>query len=199
MTTILALLTPDFADWEFAMVAAAARGYCMIDVRTAAPDGAVVQSLGGLRAMPDMAINDIDLRRVDALVVIGGAIWEGDTAPDIRDLLRAAHWNGALVGAICGGTRPLAASGLLDRVPHTSNSRDYLLDVPFYRGSGHYRDSYSAIRSDRIITAPGTAPVSFMKEVIDALGKGGPELDLYAELLGAEHIPERSATFIEAA
>ena len=35
MTRILALLTPDYADWEFAMVAAAARGYCDIDVFTA--------------------------------------------------------------------------------------------------------------------------------------------------------------------
>jgi putative intracellular protease/amidase len=193
MTTILTLLTPNFADWEFAMIGAVARGYCRIDVRTASPDGAPVVSLGGLKAMPDMAINDVDLLRVDALVVIGGPTWEEANAPDVRDLLRAAHWNGSLIGAICGGTRALASTGLLDHVAHTSNARDYLLDVPFYRGAGHYRDSSSAIRSGRIITAPGTAPVSFMKEVIGALGKGSADLDFYAELFGAEHEAMRIA------
>lgn len=193
MTTILALLTPNFADWEFATVAAVARGYCKIDVRTASPDGDPVVSLGGLKSMTDLAFNDIDLRRVDALLVIGGSIWEEPGAPDIRDLLRAAHWNGALIGAICGGTRALATSGLIDRVAHTSNARDYLLDVPFYRGAGYYRESSAALRSGRIITAPGTAPVSFMKEVIDALGKGSADLDFYAGLFGAEHAAERRA------
>lgn len=193
MTTILAVLTPDYADWEFAMVAAAARGYCDIEVLTASPDGGPVVSMGGLQAMPDMAINDIDLGKLRALLVIGGTIWESAEAPDISELLRAANWDQRLIGAICGGTRPLAAAGLLDRVQHTSNSAAYLADLPTYRGRDFYRDTPAALHAGNIITAPGTPPVSFMKTVIEALGKGGPNLDYYAGMFGAEHYMGRRA------
>lgn len=193
MTTILALLTQDFADWEFAMVAAVARGHARIDVKTASPDGEIVTSMGGLKAVPNMAFNDVDLRRVDALLVIGGTIWESPNAPDISELLRAAHWNGTIIGAICGGTRTLASAGLLDTALHTSNGRDYLADVPGYRGDHCYRDTVSAVRNGRVITAAGTAPISFMKEVIEALGKGSADLDFYVDLFGAEHGVERRA------
>jgi len=188
MTRLLALLTPNYADWEFGMVAAAARGYCEIDVLTASPDGGWVESMGGLKAVPDMAFNDIDLGRFRAVLVIGGAIWETEEAPDISELLRAANWDQRLIGAICGGTRALAAAGLLDRVQHTSNSADYLAGVPGYRGKDFYRDTPTALRAGNIITAPGTAPVSFMKTIMEAFGRGGANLDFYAGLFGAEHM-----------
>ena len=193
MTRILALLTPDYADWEFAMVAAAARGYCDIDVVTASPEGEPVISMGGLKAVPDMAFNDIDLGKVRALLVIGGTIWESEQAPDIGELLRAANWDQRLIGAICGGTRALAAAGLLDRVQHTSNSADYLADIQRYRGADFYRDQATALRAGNIITAPGTAPVSFMKTVIEAVGKGSRNLDFYAGMFGVEHEVGRRA------
>ena len=193
MPMILALLTPDYADWEFAMVAAAARGYCDIEVKTASPDGKPVTSMGGLKALPDMAFNDIDLGKVRALLVIGGPIWESDNAPDISELLRAANWDQRLIGAICGGTRALAASGLLDRVQHTSNAKDYVASAAGYRGADFYRDVPTALRAGNIITAPGTAPVSFMKTVITALGKSSADLAYYAEQFGAEHQAVRRA------
>ncbi|MDB5526837.1 MAG: glutamine amidotransferase [Rhizobium sp.] len=193
MPTILALLTPDYADWEFAMVAAAARGYCGVNVITASPEGEPVTSMGGLRAVPDTAFNDIDLGKVSALLVIGGTAWESPDAPDIGELLRAANWDQRLIAAICGGTRALAASGLLDRVQHTSNAKSYIADVTGYRGADFYRDVPTALRAGNIITAPGTAPVSFMKTVIEALRKGSAELDFYAGMFGAEHEANRRA------
>lgn len=193
MPTILALLTPNYADWEFAMVAAAARGYCELDIVTASPDGAPILSMGGLMATPDLAFNDIDLGKVRALLVIGGTAWESDAAPDITELLQAANWDQRLIGAICGGTRALAAAGLLDRVQHTSNSADYLADIGSYRGKDFYRDVPMALRAGNIITAPGTAPVSFMKTVIEAMGRGSPNLDFYAGMFGAEHENGRRA------
>jgi putative intracellular protease/amidase len=193
MTTILALLTPNYADWEFAMLAGAARGYCEVDVLTASPDGQPVISMGGLQAVPDMAFNDIDLGKLRALLVIGGTIWESDEAPDIRELLRAAHWDQRLIGAICGGTRALAAAGLLNRVQHTSNFAEYFSDIKAYHGSHFYRETPAALRAGNIITAPGTAPVSFMKTMLEALGRGSPGLDYYAGMFGAEHEPGRRA------
>ena len=87
-----------------------------------------------------------------------------------------------------GGTRALAAAVLLDRTQHTSNSADYLADIPGYDGRDFYRGTPAALRAGNIITAPGTAPVSFMKCVMEAFGRGGANLDFYAGLFGAEHM-----------
>ena len=186
MTIIAAILTDSFADWEFGLMAAAARRYSGMEVVTASPDGPPVVSMGGLKVMPDMAIHDIDLARIDAIAVIGGGVWDEPHAPDLSDLLNIAHDHGKLIGAICGGTRALAASGLLDTIPHTSNEPRYLADVSRYRGHSHYVISPAALKCGRIITASGLAPVSFMRAMITALGKGGPELEYYADMFGME-------------
>lgn len=186
MTTIAAILTDTFADWEFGLLAAAARGYCGIEIVTASPEGAAVTSMGGLKVSPDMAVADIDLMHVDAIAIIGGGLWDQPSAPDLSELLNIAHQHGKVIGAICGGTRALAASGLLDAVPHTSNEPGYLADIATYRGHGHYVASPAALKCGRIITASGLAPVSFMRAMITALGKGGSELEHYADLFGME-------------
>lgn len=186
MTTIAALLTDSFADWEFGLLAAAARGYCGIEVITASPDGAGVISMGGLKVTPDIAFNEIDLAGVDAIAIVGGTVWDKPEAPDLTELLAIAHDHGKLIGAICGGIRALAGSGLLDAIPHTSNDASALADIPAYRGHAHHVASPTAIKCGRIITAPGLAPVSFMRAMISALGKGGPELEHYAGMFGAE-------------
>jgi putative intracellular protease/amidase len=186
MTVMAAIVTDEFADWEFAILAAAARGYSGIEVVTVTPDSGCVTSMGGLKVTPDMAVDAIDLARIDAIAVIGGTVWEQADAPDLTELLTIAHDNGKLIGAICGGTRALARSGLLDAVAHTSNDPAYLAGVANYRGQPHYVASPTALRSGRIVTASGLAPVSFMRTMITAMGAGSPELDHYAEMFGIE-------------
>lgn len=186
MTTLTAILTENFADWELAPLAAAARGYSDIEVVTATPEGRPVTSMGGLRVMPDMAIDEIGLMAIDALVVIGGTVWDTPDAPDLSRLLTDAHREGKLIGAICGGTRALARSGLIDAIPHTSNDSRYLADAEGYNGHSYFVASSAALRCGRIVTASGMAPISFMRTIITALGKGGGELDYYAAMFGAE-------------
>ena len=186
MTTLLAILTENFADWELGPLAAAARGYCGIDVMTATPEGRPVTSMGGLRVMPDMAVDEIVPADIDALVVIGGAIWDRPEAPDLSRLLADTQREGKLIGTICGGTRALARAGLLDAIPHTSNDSRHLADVEGYRGHGHFVASAAALKCGRIVTAPELAPISFMRTIITALGRGGDELDHYAGMFGAE-------------
>ena len=186
MTMIAAILTDSFADWEFGLMAAAARGFCGVDVITASPEGAPVTSMGGLNVTPDLAIHDLDLTGIDAIAIIGGAVWNRPDAPDLTEFLAIAYAHGKLIGAICGGTRALAASGLLDAIPHTSNEPGYLANVDGYRGHGHYVTSPAALKCGRIVTASGFAPVSFMRSMISTLGKGGPELEYYADMFGME-------------
>ncbi|WEK04524.1 MAG: DJ-1/PfpI family protein [Candidatus Devosia phytovorans] len=186
MTTIVTILTEGYADWETALLNAAARSHYGIETRFATPGGVPVTSAGGLRVSPDLAVEDIDTAAIDALVVNGGEAWSREDAPDISAALVAARDAGKVVGGICDGTLTLAKAGLLDAVSHTSNSADNLPKTG-YRGAAHYQDQPQAVVAGKIITAPGTAPVSFMGGVMQALGLRDGNLDFYIGMYGAEH------------
>ena len=186
MKRIVTILTDGYADWEIALLTAAARGFYGVDVIHAGPGGHALLSAGGLRVTPDIAIEAIELKTTDALIVCGGSMWQSSAAPDLTGLLQPANAAGVLVGGICDGTRVLAKAGLLDQTGHTSNSAENLIDTG-YAGSPFYWDVPYAVAVDGIVTAPGTAPVSFMAEIMTGLGLGDGNLDYYVGLHAAEH------------
>lgn len=186
MTVIVTILTEGYADWETALLNAIARTYYGIDTRFATPGGKPVTSAGGLKVTPDMAVEEIDVSAIDALVVNGGTAWSHPDAPDVSKVLLAARAAGKTVAGICDATLAMATAGLLDDVDHTSNGADNL-PKSGYKGEPHYRDQPSAVVAGKIVTAPGTAPVSFAAGVMEALGLRDDNLDFYLGMHAAEH------------
>ncbi|HDS1818808.1 TPA: DJ-1/PfpI family protein [Pseudomonas putida] len=188
MSRIGLVLTPGFADWEYAFIAGTASPFYGIDVRFFAPVPGQFHSQGGLAVTVDSGLQQCLEWKPDAVVIVGGMGWEQPQAPDIGDFLRASRFAGATIAGICGGTLALARAGLLDTTPHTSNSADYLKqNAAHYKGEALYQSGTRAKAADRIITAPGTAPVSFTCEVFAAVGLS-PELVLQLRsMLAAEH------------
>lgn len=186
MIRIVTILTPGFADWETALLNAGAREYYRVETSFASPDGQPLTSAGGMRVAPHMAVADIDVAAVDAVLVNGGTIWTTPSAPDLGPLLRAAHAEGKTVAGICDGVLALARAGLLDTVRHTANGPESLPDTG-YAGKAHFIGSPRAVLDRRIVTAPGTAPVSFMGAVLESLGLRNGDLDFYLGLYAAEH------------
>lgn len=187
MTRIVIVLTENYADWESALLAAVARTYYGAEILTASPDGQKVTSAGGFRVTPDMAIADIDADRTDLLVLNGGTAWEKATPDHLIDKVRMMRERNKPVAAICGAVGALADAGLLDDIAHTGNSLEEVSGRAGYHGAAHYVARPSAMTADGMTTAPGTAPVSFMKAVCDAMGFGGPQLDYYVGLHAAQH------------
>ncbi|MBP2235184.1 putative intracellular protease/amidase [Sinorhizobium kostiense] len=181
------VLTEGFADWECALLMATARAELGVELLVASPGGTVVTSMGGLHITPHLPAKTLAPAEFDGLVLCGGTIWETDAAPDLSHTIRAFHMQNRVVAAICGATRALAASGILDRTDHTGNSAESLAAVPGYHGQSHYRNQPQAVRSGRLVTAGGTAPVSFAAEIFRALGLGSEALDAYLEMYAEEH------------
>lgn len=114
--------------------------------------------------------------------------WERSDAPDIRNFLRTSRSSGATIAGICGGTLALARAGLLDTVPHTSNSADFLQqNAVDYEASTLYRNSPVAVVADRITTAPGPAPISFTCAVFESAGLSSEIVSQFRSMLAAEH------------
>jgi putative intracellular protease/amidase len=190
MPTIVTILTEGFADWETTLLNGVARGFYKAETRYATPGGKPVTSTGGMKVIPDLALEDVDLDQLDALIVCGGEIWQTDKAPDLGKILNAAHRKGKVVGATCDGTVAAARTGLLDNIDHTSNGEGYL-DGTGYKGKAHYKSVPHAVSIQKVITAPATAPVSFMTEVMKAIGLGDENLDYYVGMHAAQF--ERAA------
>lgn len=187
MTTILTILTEGFADWETALLNGAARGYYGVATLYATPGGRPVTSSGGMEVNAGLALEVVDIGTLDAVIVCGGTAWQRPGAPDIAPLVHAAHASGKVVGAICDGTVALARTGLLDDVKHTSNGAGYL-DSTGYKGSALYQDVMHAVTDGRIVTASATAPVSFMADVMRALGLADANLDFFLDMHAAQHL-----------
>lgn len=187
MPRIAVALQDDYADWEPALLMAAARYYLGCEVLTASPDGRPVTSMGGLEVTPDIGFAEIDPERFDALVIPGGFAWEKGEAFDFTELARDFHAKGKVVAGICAAASALAATGVLDGVAHTGNSRASHARYPGYQGADHYRDRPRAVYDRGIVTAPGSAPVTFAMEVLKALDLWTPEAQAEISAFAAEH------------
>ncbi|MFC8202131.1 type 1 glutamine amidotransferase family protein [Streptomyces sp. NPDC057298] len=157
-----------FADWETGHTTAylARAGY---EIRTVGASGDPVTSIGGLRVLPDVALEDVRPEDGALLILPGADLWDAgdELAPFAR---KAGEFLAAdvPVAAICGGTAGLAREGLLDDRTHTSAVSFYLAATG-YKGGERYVDA-DAVTDGNLITAGPTDPVAFAREVFGLLG-----------------------------
>ena len=190
MSKIAIVLSPEFADWEYGFLAGTGGPFYGLDVRFFSATPGAVTSQGGLTVEVSQGTGEIVAWQPDTLTVIGGMVWESADAPDLGDLLRASHANGATIAGICGGTLALARAGLLNNVAHTSNEAAFLArNAAGYAGQKHYQESHCAVSADRIITAPGTAPVSFTAAVFQSAGLSPEAVTQFRQMMALEHTP----------
>ena len=128
---------------------------------------AAVTTMGGLRVQPDMTLDQLTPGDSAMLIMPGATTWDEGGNGEAVEAARAFLASGVPVAAICGATAGLARGGLLDARRHTSNAREYLA-MTEYRGAGQYNDS-PAVTAGDLITASGTAPLDFAREIFRRL------------------------------
>lgn len=187
MAKLAVVFAEGFADWECAHLMGAGRSHLGLEIATATPGGNAVTSLGGLKIVPDVALEDIHAEGFDGIVFCGGTIWRSGNAPEISRVVGEFMQSDKLVAAICDAVFGLAGTGVLDTARHTGNAPDSLKSAAAYKGEGSYVDSPAAVTDGSLITASGAAPVSFMVEVLSGLGFSREMLKEYQGILAAEH------------
>lgn len=188
MSTIALILTPGFADWEYAYIAGTGGPFYGMEVAFFTPSPGEVVSQGRLAAQVPRGTSEIADWRPNVVVVIGGTGWERDGASDVSDVLLAQHERGGTVAGICGGTLALARAGLLNDVRHTSIDLAFLEGgAPSYGGAALYEISPRAVVDGRIVTAPGTAATSFAAAVFGAAGLDAGSVGTFRAMTAAEH------------
>ncbi len=188
MSKIALLLSPGFADWEYAFIAGMGGPFFGLDIKFFATQPGQIQSQGGLQCIVSNGLDELTHWAPNVIVVVGSKAWEQPTAPDISVILHDQLEREGTVAGICGGTLALARTGLLDHIPHTSNSPDYLEKAKVYAGAKRYVESTRAISSNRVISAPGTAPASFTAKVFSSAGLDSDTVTQFRMIMKQEHV-----------
>jgi putative intracellular protease/amidase len=162
-----------FADWETGHATAHIRRDSWqrqpgrYAVTTVGPTREPVTTMGGLRIVPDIALDELRPQDSAMLILAGGDLWGEDSMAGFRAAARQFLAAGVPVAAICGATFGLALEGLLDDRAHTSNDAGYLA-LTGYAGGGRYV-AEPAVTDGDLITASGVAPAHFARAIFERL------------------------------
>jgi putative intracellular protease/amidase len=188
-STVHVAVYDTFADWEIGYAIAHLnkplwhREPGRFTVATVGASHNPITTMGGLRIVPDLTLNEITPDDSAMLVLAGNDIWPTDRFTPFSEKARAFLDAGVPVAAICGATGGLALAGLLDDRAHTSNAREFLESVG-YAGAHLYRDE-PAVTDRDLITASATAPVEFARAILGRLDVFEPEtLESWFKLYG---------------
>ncbi|WP_294342645.1 DJ-1/PfpI family protein [uncultured Clostridium sp.] len=175
--TILFVILQQYADFEAAYITSAITmlGQGQYDIKTVSLSKDVVQSIGGFRVLPDYDIESIP-NDYEAVVLIGGMTWRDENAKQVKTLVEDCYEKGKILGGICDASAFLGTVGVLNEVAHTSNDLNDLKQWAgsIYTGEKKYIAKQS-VRDKNIITANGTAPMEFAKEILLALNVASEE------------------------
>ena len=171
MKTVLLVLLEQYADWEAAYVSTAVHmlGQGKFVVKTVSLSEDPVTSIGGMRAVADYTVGSAP-KDYDALLLIGGLCWREERAQQMIPLVEHCVKRGKVLGGICDAAAFLASIGVLDSVKHTGNRLSALQEWKGtkYKGAENYQ-AKQAVFDRNIITANGSAPLEFAREVLTAL------------------------------
>jgi len=175
--TVYLYVFDTMADWEIGYLTAELnsgryykKGLAPSQIVTVGLEKTPVTTMGGLKVLPDMKLDECSIENIDALILPGGNTWTEAIHQPILDIAKKCLEEGIWVAAICGATMGLAQAGLLNSRPHTSNDLEYLKMIcPNYTGKGYYKME-SVVTDGKLITASGIAPLEFSVHVLKALG-----------------------------
>lgn len=171
MKRILFFILDQYADWEIAYLSSAIHmlGKGQFITETVSLTKEPVNSIGMIHTLPDYSIDTMP-EDFDALILIGGLSWRKESAEQVKVLVDHCMTQQKILGGICDASAFLGKSGALNHVKHTSNMLD---DLKQWAGEAYTNEAQyilePAVRDQNIITANGTAPLEFAKEVLLAL------------------------------
>lgn len=146
-----------------------------LEVVAVGVDKNLVTTMGGLKILPSISIDECILESNDVLVLPGGDTWIEEIHEPILKKVSKCLKEGTVVAAICGATMGLAKMGLLDSRRHTSNNLEYMKMIcPNYIGEKYY-EMELAVTDGNLVTASGIAPLEFAMHVLKVLDVFTPE------------------------
>jgi putative intracellular protease/amidase len=170
----------EYADWEGAYLSSQLNQNKNWEVKTASIKNEVT-SIGGFKTLVDYQVKDITAD-INLLVLIGGNSWSIENE-QLRNLIAERLTNKKSVAAICVAVDYLAKNGLLTNFKHTGNAQYLWKNYTKYVNKDDFEQK-QVVRDHNLVTANGTAPLEFTKQVLKMISFSSDEqinkdVDLY--------------------
>lgn len=173
MGKILLFIYDDMADYEITFATHLLGADLGKEIIIIAYEDRLIRSKSGIVYKPAKLVKDVLAEEVEGLIIPGG--WNGETRPELIELIQNLNQKGRLLGAICAGPRFLAKAGVLDNAKYTTSivswtethAQRFMESDPFPRQNFV---SDRVIKDGNIITAQGNAFIDFAIEVCDWFG-----------------------------
>jgi putative intracellular protease/amidase len=173
--TVYFLAFDGYADWHAAHALCEIRRPGDWQLKTVGFSLQPVLSMAGLRVVPELTLDQLEVKRAALLVVPGGYLWEHGHGEEAVEAARRVHDAGATVAAVDSGVLVLARAGLLDACRHTSSWPGHIgTHVSGYAGADQYDAQALAVSDGGVITASQLGSVEFAREVIRTLDLYNP-------------------------
>jgi putative intracellular protease/amidase len=172
-STVHLFVFDTMSDWEYGYVIAGInnpqfqRTPGKFKIKTVSLSEKPITTMGELHIRSELTLDKLKPGNSAMLVLPGGTAWDNKNNKEAAQLAAEFIAKGIPVAAICGATAGLARVGLLDAVPHTSNSKDYIAETG-YKGGAFFR-AKPAVKSGDLITASAMSPLEFAREVFSTL------------------------------
>lgn len=163
------LVFDGFADWEsaHALCGITMSGKC--EIVTVGFSSEPIRSMGGLKVLPDVTLEQVNLKEATLFILPGGTMWEQGSRPEVIRLLQNLKAKKVPVAAICGATLEVARAGLTKGVKHSSNALEYLkMNLRDYSDEAFYLGD-PAVSDGLLITAGGVYSLEFAREIFKRL------------------------------
>ena len=184
MTHVVLYAFDTMADWEYAYITTVLQmelrsGDSHHRLLVAGATAEPVTTLGGLRVLPEVALEEVDEAAISLLLLPGGNTWLTHDHEPVLALARRLLEVDTPVAGICGATRAMVRARLrlapqaevtMEANPGSVEAArfDAYADEPDYPGS-RYRVHASVAHDGCMITAIGEAPLEFSREVFKVL------------------------------
>jgi putative intracellular protease/amidase len=171
--TVHVFVFDSLADWEASYAIAGINRPATPEaagryrVRTVGLTRAAVTTMGGMRVLPDLTLEELDPAESALLILPGGDAWDAGELTEVLPHVARFRAAGVPVAAVCGATAALARAGFLDTVRHTSNAAEYLTATG-YGGAALYEEA-EAVADGGVITAGAIGALEFAATVFRAL------------------------------
>ena len=160
------------ADWEVGHLLAELRtgrfSGTPWNIVTVAESREPITTMGGLRILPDLLLDDLDPASSNLLILPGADMWDAGGGAAFAAAAARFLDAGVPVAAICGATAGLARAGMLDRRHHTSAAAEYLKATGYAGGDLYVNER--AVADGDLITAGPQSPVQFACATLRRLG-----------------------------
>ena len=166
---VYTLVFDGLADWEPSFALTEINKSGKYDVVSVGFSKEIVTTMGGLKIVPDIQLDELILSDAALFILPGGQMWEQFADEQFSAFLRRVHEANVPIAAICGATIQMIRSGLTHEIYHTSNAQEYVqYVVPNYQDGAFYVNEL-ATSDQNIITANGLGNIEFAREIFKQL------------------------------